>query len=105
MKACLVYITVPTKNDGKIIAKELLVKKLAACVNIIPKVESFYMWKGDLCHDEESILIVKTTQNCFDELSNLVKDKHSYENPCIIKIPIESGRQEYMKWLFENCRK
>jgi periplasmic divalent cation tolerance protein len=83
---------------------ELLVKEnKAACVNIVPGVESFFRWKGKIVSARESLLLVKTRASLLSEIISLVKEAHSYEVPEIIALPIIGGSEEYLKWLDSAC--
>jgi periplasmic divalent cation tolerance protein len=94
---CLVTIDDPEK--GAQIARILVERKLAACVNIIPQIRSIYKWKGQVCDETELLLIIKTRGALFDELSAAVKDLHPYEVPEIVSWNIERGLEDYLKWI------
>lgn len=102
MNLILIYITNPTKQEAKKIARHLLEKKLVACANIFP-IESTYWWKGKIVDGKEFILIVKTKNNNFEKVKNEVEKIHSYEIPCIVKIPASSNNK-YYKWLIKSVR-
>lgn len=87
------------------LAQHLVEEKLAACVNIIPNVQSFYLWENKLVKDQEITLLIKTTAYCFDELEKAIKKLHSYQIPETIALPIINGHQPYLNWLKENTRK
>ena len=93
----LIYITCKNKAQAAKIAKLLLAKKLIACANII-KSTSLYKWKNKLKREKEHILLAKTENNKFSKIKTLVKQIHSYEIPCILKINITSNK-EYTNWL------
>ena len=86
-----VYITTSGEEESKKIGKTLVEEKLAACVNIIPSIESIYLWKGEIEADEESLLIAKTKVETIDKIIKKVKEIHSYETPAILAIPIIAG--------------
>lgn len=92
-----VYITNPSKEKAKEIAKYLIKKKLIACANIFP-VESIYKWKGKLAEEKEFILIGKTLDTHFGRIKREVERIHPYSIPCIIKIPVSSNLK-YIHWL------
>lgn len=94
-----VYITTSGKNESKKIGKKLVEEKLAACVNIIPLIESVYLWKGEIEEDEESLIIAKTKEGYIDKIIKLVKEIHSYETPAILAIPIIRGSEDYLGYL------
>ena len=95
----IVYITTSGISESKEIAKKLLEKKLVCCVNIIPSVESMYLWKGEIEEDSESIMVVKTKSKLVKEVINLVEGVHSYETPCILEITVNNGSNNYLKWM------
>ncbi|MDP8263713.1 MAG: divalent-cation tolerance protein CutA [Candidatus Ancaeobacter aquaticus] len=99
MDYVVVYVTVSSKKEGKIIAKALLEAKLAACVNIIDGVESFFWWEKKIDTAKESLLIIKTKKSIVPQLEKMVKKYHSYDVPEIIALPIVSGERKYLDWL------
>jgi len=99
LNAAVVFITVGSQEEARKIAAALLEGRKAACVNIIPKVESHFWWEGKLDTDQELLLIVKTRASLVDELINLVKSVHSYDVPEVIALPVIGGNQDYLDWL------
>lgn len=99
MKLNLVYITAKDKEEARKIGKELVKVRLAACVNIIDKMNSMYWWEGKIQDDNEAILIAKTKESLVPKLIKKVKSLHSYSCPCVISLPILEGNKEYLKWL------
>lgn len=96
----VVLITVPSQKVGEEIALELLAKKLAACVNILPGVTSIYTWNSAVQKDQELLLVVKTRADLFHErLVPAVKAVHPYEVPEIIALPLVMGSQDYLDWI------
>ena len=102
MKIVFAYIITPSKAEAKKIGKVLLQSRLAACVNIIDKMESMYWWKGKIQNDKEVVLIAKTTKKLFPRLSKKVRSIHSYSVPCILQLEVKDGNKDYMKWLTSN---
>ena len=100
----VVLITVGSEEEASKIAKLLVNKKKAACVNIVPRVDSLFRWKGKIESARESLLLVKTRASLLPEIIDLVKQVHSYEVPEIIALPIISGSKEYLKWLRSACQ-
>lgn len=100
----LVLCNCPTNELAEHIAQYLVEEKLAACVNIIPNVQSFYMLDNQLVEDRETTLLIKTTSSCFNDLEKTIKSLHTYQIPEIIALPITNGHQPYLTWLKENTR-
>ncbi len=100
-KEIIVFSTVPTIEEAKSIARKLVEKKLAACVNIIPSIESIYFWKEEICEDKEVLMIIKTTLERFSMLEKVILDNHSYTCPEIIYTSIEGGFANYLSWINE----
>jgi periplasmic divalent cation tolerance protein len=96
----IVLVTCATPTEGRIIARELVSKRLAACVNIaLSPVESFYTWKGKLEKTREYLLLIKTTKKRLADLEKQVKRMHSYEVPEFIVLPVAAGSSDYLAWL------
>jgi periplasmic divalent cation tolerance protein len=95
----IVYITTSGVIESKKIARNLLEEKLAACINIVPTIESIYLWKGEIEEDSESIMVVKTKSELVEELIKRVEELHSYEIPCILEITVNKGSKNYLKWM------
>jgi periplasmic divalent cation tolerance protein len=98
----LVFITVPSLKKGNELAKKLLAKKLAACVNLIPKVESFYWWKGEIEMSEEVLLIVKTMKQKWKKLESFIRANHPYNVPEILGIESLNSSIPYAQWIRES---
>ena len=97
-----VFITASSREEGERIASKLVEDKLAACCNILNGITSIYIWEGELCRDEEVLLIVKTVEKKFPELSERVKELHSYDVPEIIALPITYGSKDYLDWVADS---
>lgn len=95
----LIYITTSESSESKKIARTLLEEKLVACTNIIPQINSLYLWKGEIEEDEESILIVKTKDDKVDQVIKRVEELHSYETPCILQLEVKNGSECYLQWM------
>src|SRR4030065_104395 len=98
----IVYITVPSPEEGEKIAKTLVEKRLVACVNIVSGLSSIYHWQGKICDEKELLLVAKTRDSLFKRLEHEVKSIHSYKVPEIIALPIVKGSKEYLDWIYEN---
>jgi periplasmic divalent cation tolerance protein len=99
----VVLITTSSEEEAHKIAELLVNRRKAACVNIVPRVDSLFWWKGKLDSARESLLVVKTKASLFPEIISLVKEIHSYEVPEIIALPIIAGSEDYFKWLDIAC--
>jgi len=97
--AIAVFITAPTRAEAEQIAEMLVQAQLAACVQILPDIESVYRWQGSIERQKEVLLIAKTTSNCFVELEAKVSAIHSYDTPEIVATPLTFGSQGYLEWL------
>ena len=100
----VVLITTSNEEEAHKIAELLVNGKKAACVNIVPRVDSLFWWKDKLDSARESLLLVKTKASLFPEIVELVKRTHSYEVPEIIALPIIAGSEDYLKWLDIVCQ-
>jgi periplasmic divalent cation tolerance protein len=99
----IVLITTGSEAEAHKIAELLVKRKKAACVNIVPRVDSLFWWEGKLDSAHESLLLVKTKASLFPEIVEMVKRTHSYEVPEIIALPIIAGSEDYLKWLDIAC--
>lgn len=97
-------ITTPTFKEARAIGKKLVEEKLAACANIIPRVESVFFWQGRIRQERESLMVIKTQRSVFGRLMKRVKSLHRYSVPEIIALPITRGSKEYLQWIRETTR-
>jgi periplasmic divalent cation tolerance protein len=100
----VVFCTISSKDEGKKIAKDLVQKKLAACVNIIEGLTSVYEWKNELCIENECLMIIKSRKDIFNELKKEIVSLHPYELPEIISIPVTDGLESYLNWINKNTK-
>jgi periplasmic divalent cation tolerance protein len=98
----LVLTTCPGSITAKKIANELVQEKLAACVQVIPGIQSFFRWVGKVDHSEEILLIIKTTSDRYSQLEGRIIALHPYELPEIVTLPINGGLEGYLKWIETN---
>jgi len=100
----VIFITAPNKKEAGHIAKKLIQKKLAACVNIIANIDSIFWWKAKVDSAKEVLLVVKSTKSKLAKIIKLVKATHSYDTPEIIALPIIGGEKKYLKWIDDSVR-
>lgn len=102
-----VYITTSSIQEAETIGRTLVEEKLAACVNIVDGMKSIYRWEGEIVEDEEAILIAKTPYHNVKELTDRVKELHSYDCPCVISLQLteQEGNEEYQHWLIKSTKK
>ena len=100
----VILITVPTRDEAARLAKTLVEERLAACVNVIPAIQSFFYWKGHLQEENESLLLVKTERHRYRALEARVRELHSYTVPEILSVPIEHGLPAYVSWVHQNVQ-
>ena len=92
-------MTAPDREEAGRIAEMLVSTRLAACVQVLPEIQSIYRWQGEVVREKEILLLAKTTKNQFDDLVSRVISIHSYETPEIIALPITAAAEPYLKWL------
>ncbi|HVF49741.1 MAG TPA: divalent-cation tolerance protein CutA [Pyrinomonadaceae bacterium] len=102
--AIAVMITAGSREEAVRLAEMLVGARLAACVQILPEMESVYRWQGSVQREAEILLFAKTTAACFSELEREVRALHSYETPEIIALPINDASQPYLEWLVANVK-
>ena len=100
----VVFLTAASGEEATRLADLLVGAHLAACVQILPEMESVYRWQGQIERQSEILLIAKTTRGKFAELEREVRALHSYETPEIVAVPIVTGSQPYLDWLGESLK-
>jgi len=101
-QACIVLTTAGSQEEARKIAHSLVEKQFAACVNIIPQIESVYRWQGKVESANEWLLVIKTVATNFSQVCGEIKRLHSYELPECIKLEVNGGSQEYLQWIEKN---
>ncbi len=95
-------MTAGSAKEARTIARAVLKAKLAACVNIVPGIESHYWWQGKMERSSEHLLLIKSSRLQFARLTALVKKTHSYQTPEIIAVPLAALETSYAKWWRES---
>ena len=98
----VVLMTAANRDEAGRIAEMLVAARLAACVQILPEIQSIYRWQGEVAHEKEVLLLAKTASGSFDDLVKRVTAIHSYETPEIIALPITAVAEPYLKWLRDS---
>ncbi len=100
-----VFCTVPDAASAEKISESLVGKGLAACVNIIPGLNSIYKWNNEICRNSELLLVMKSRAEIFNNLKEEILKLHPYQVPEIISIEISDGHIPYLAWIDENTKK
>jgi periplasmic divalent cation tolerance protein len=98
----LVLTTASSKEEARRLAKMLVERRLAACVNIVPNINSIYRWKEKVEESQEFLLLMKTTESAIPKLRDAIQELHSYEVPECIVLLIEEGSAAYLDWIDES---
>ncbi|QSA96993.1 divalent-cation tolerance protein CutA [Methylococcus sp. EFPC2] len=96
---CLVLCTCPEGDVATSLARFLVEEGLAACVNLLPGVDSIYRWEGELETARECLLLIKTERSRYPELETRLRQAHPYQIPEIIALPLERGLTDYLHWI------
>ena len=104
MSALLVLTNLPDRASAENLARTLVEKRAAACVNILAPCRSVYRWKGQVEQEEEHPVLIKTTRDAYAALESAIRQAHPYELPEIVAVPIERGLPAYLDWLAEETK-
>jgi periplasmic divalent cation tolerance protein len=100
----IVLSTAGSQDEARKIAQHLVENQLAACVNIIPQIESIYRWQGKMESSAEWLLLIKTTQETFPAVRDAIRHLHSYDVPECISVVIEDGSAAYLDWIAQSVK-
>jgi periplasmic divalent cation tolerance protein len=100
--ARIVLTTTGSHEEGRRMARALVDRRLAACVNIVPHLESIYRWQGRVETANEWLLLIKTQADLFERVCNAVKELHSYDLPECVMLEVSAGSQDYLDWIAQN---
>lgn len=99
MGAVLVFTTVGTEEEANLISREIIARRQAACVNIVPGIRSVYRWKGKICHDGELLLVIKTMEEEYESVAETIQEFHKYELPEILVVAVSRGDERFLEWI------
>jgi periplasmic divalent cation tolerance protein len=100
----IVLSTAGSEDEARKIARHLVENQLAACVNVIPQIESIYRWEGKIESSREWLLLIKTTTANFAAVRDAILELHSYDVPECIAIPVEDGSAAYLEWIDQSVK-
>lgn len=96
---CLIYVTAETPEEAKSLGRMLVEARLAACANVIADMVPIYWWDGKVEEGSEAVLIAKTRRQLADQVIEFIKARHSYDCPCVVALPVESGNPAFLDWI------
>jgi periplasmic divalent cation tolerance protein len=105
MGAIVVVTTVGTEEQANLLAREIVARRQAACVNIVPGIRTFYRWKGKVCRDGELMLVVKTLDTEFEAVATTIRELHTYELPEILAFDVGRGEERFLGWIRDSVDK
>ncbi len=100
----VILSTCATQEEAEKLARILLDARLAACVNVIPRIRSYYRWKGAIESADECLLVVKSSRELIGSIGAVLEKEHSYEVPELLALPVVEGATNYLNWLLANLR-
>ena len=103
-KCCVAFVTAPDLKTARKLAKSALAARLIACANLVPKVESHYVWQGRIERSAEVWLILKTTPARLSALRRLIEREHPYDTPEFLVLPVTAGSKKYLDWVVAAVR-
>lgn len=103
-KFVVIFSTAPSEREAAKIARALVLKRLIACMNIVPKVRSLYRWKGRIWDEKEVMMVMKSKSSLLPGIKKELKRIHPYECPELVSMPIYDGLPDYLDWICENTR-
>ena len=102
--ACLVYVTASSKAEAAALAEAVVGERLAACANVLGDIQSIFFWDGAVRSDGEVALLLKTAVDRLDDLTARIAALHSYDEPCVIALPIIGGSADFVDWIERETR-
>lgn len=104
IEAAVAMTTTNTEREAKHLAALLVKGKLAACVQIVPKILSIYRWEKEIHEDQEYLLIIKTTEKRMKDVRRAIEENHSYEVPEFVVLPVIDGTDDYLEWMADAVK-
>src|SRR5262245_65722673 len=101
MDKIIVFVACESREQAEMIAQAIVMERLAACVNVVPRIRSCYVWEQKLTWSDEVLLLIKTTRGRFDQLQDRIKSLHSYSLPEIVSVTIDDALDKYLAWIDE----
>jgi len=101
----VILTTSPTIEEAEVLARKIIEAKLAACVQVVPQVTSFYFWETEVIKDSEQLLLIKTLPEKFDRLKDFIQKNHSYDVPEIVALAAEKVSENYLNWIKDSIEK
>ncbi len=101
---CIIYVPCPSREVAESIGKNLVEQALAACVNILPVMQSIYLWDNKLTRDEESLLLVKTLKVKELDVRKAILANHPYETPAVLTLDVLHANPEYLRWMADQIK-
>lgn len=101
-EARIVLTTAGSAEEARSLAQALVERRLAACVNIIPQIESVYRWQGKVEKATEWLLMIKTQAQAFDRVRDAIQELHSYDLPECVMLEVDAGSKPYLQWINDN---
>lgn len=105
MGAIVIVTTVGTEEQANLIAREIVARRQAASVNIVPGLRSVYRWRGKICHDGELMLLIKTRDEEFDGVQETIQELHTYDLPELLSFAVTDGSEEFLAWIADSVDK
>lgn len=105
MKGIVVVTTVGNEEEGNSIAGELISRRHAACVNMIPGIKSVYRWQNKICRDTEYLLIIKTLESEYEAVADTIRELHEYDVPEILAFNVGQGDARFLDWVAASLDK
>lgn len=102
--ALLVYITHDDAAKAKALGRALVEERLAACINLFHSMTPIYRWEGEICEGQEVVLLAKTRASLLEEVTAFVQERHGYECPCVVALPLVGGNPDFLRWIEEETR-